>query len=64
MLAMNNARGSRLLRISRIAQEYRNNINDRLQSVDWQRRANIKVSYGARIGDKFAPLAAKGNNGG
>lgn len=64
MLAMNNARGSRLLRISRIAQEYRNNINDRLHAVEWPRRNNIKVSYGARIGDKFASLSAKGNNGG
>ncbi len=64
MLASNNARGRRLLNISRIAQEYRNNINDRLQSVEWPRRANIKVSYGARTGDKFASIAAKGNNGG
>ena len=60
----NTARGTRLARISRIAQAYRNNINDRLQSVDWQRRANIRVSYGARIGDRYAPLAAKGSNGG
>ena len=50
------------MRISRIAQEYRNNINDRLQSVEWPRRNNIRVSYGARIGDRFAPLAAKGNS--
>ncbi len=60
----NTARGTRLASISRIAQEYRNNINDRLQSVDWSRRANIKVSYGARIGDKYAPLAAKGSSNG
>ena len=60
----NTARGRRLARISRIAQEYRDNINDRLKSVDWPRRANIKVSYGARIGDNLAPLAAKGSNGG
>ena len=56
------ARGRRLLNISRIAQEYRNNINDRLQSVEWPQRANIKVSYGARTGDKLAPLASKGNS--
>ena len=60
----NTARGTRLVKISRIAQEYRNNINDRLQSVEWARRANIKVSYGARVGDKFAPLAAKGGSNG
>ena len=61
---MNTARGRRLLNISRIAQSYRENINNRLQSVDWPRRANIKVSYGARIGDKFAPTAAKSNSNG
>ena len=59
---MNNARGGRISRISRIAQAYRNNINDRLQAVDILRRNNIKVSYGARIGDKLAPLASKGNS--
>lgn len=51
-----------MLNISRIAETYRNNINARLQGVDWPRRANIKVSYGARIGDPSAPTAAKGNS--
>ena len=59
---LNRAGFFRSLKILRIGQQMRDNINDRLQSVEWPRRANIKVSYGARTGNKFAPLASKGNS--
>jgi len=66
----NTARGTRLARISRIAQTYRDNINDRLQSAvpDWGRRANIKMPYRDRIGAPLAyreaEQASKGNTNG
>lgn len=62
MMAMNNATASRMQRIDRIATEYRTNLFRRLTSVDWRRRNNIRVSYGARIGDRYASLASKGNS--
>ena len=56
MLAMSNANATRARRIQAISQFYRNNITERTLSVPWPNRANIRVSYGARMGDRTAPL--------
>lgn len=68
LLARNNATASRTRRINAIADAYNENIRKVLgTTIGWPQRANIKMSYGTRIGDPLERFAgaetkSKGNS--